>query len=184
MGAGHLRRRRHRRLVHRQRDHTDNACVYRQWSIDQYAGRHGRLPDGQCRRGRDRLGDRDDDDRRLGGRDRRRRRRRRRRVRSTSTSSPRDDQAYIASNATVDAAQNVEVTASTNGNFQSITAAARLGDSAAIAGAASIEVISPPTNEQTHRVYRPRHDGRRPGRPAGPGEPPGDDQTPSPASSA
>ena len=55
------------------------------------------------------------------------------------------DEAYIAANATVDAAQNVEVTASTNGNFQSITAAASMAESTAIDGAASIEVISPTT---------------------------------------
>jgi hypothetical protein len=55
------------------------------------------------------------------------------------------DLAYIAASAKVDAAQNVEVTASTNGNFQSITAAASMAESTAIDGAASIEVISPTT---------------------------------------
>ena len=57
-----------------------------------------------------------------------------------------DDQAYIAPNATVDAAQNVKVSSSTNGSYQSITAAAGLGGSVGIAGAASIEVLSPTTN--------------------------------------
>src|SRR5208337_2502779 len=57
-----------------------------------------------------------------------------------------DAQAYIAPDATVDAAQNVMVTSSTNGTFKSITAAAGLGESAGIAGAASIEILSPTTN--------------------------------------
>jgi hypothetical protein len=56
-----------------------------------------------------------------------------------------DDQAYISHNATVDAAQNVAVTASTNGTFNSITAALGLSGSTAIAGAASIDVLSPTT---------------------------------------
>jgi hypothetical protein len=56
-----------------------------------------------------------------------------------------DAQAYIAPNATVDAAQNVMVTSSTNGTFKSITAALALSGSAGIAGAASIEVLSPTT---------------------------------------
>ncbi|MFI5455223.1 MAG: beta strand repeat-containing protein [Isosphaerales bacterium] len=57
-----------------------------------------------------------------------------------------DAQAYIAPNATVDAAQNVMVTSSTNGTFNSITAALAVGGSAGIAGAASIEILSPTTN--------------------------------------
>ncbi len=57
-----------------------------------------------------------------------------------------DDQAYIAANSTVDAAGNVEVEASENGSYQSITAAVGIGGSTAIAGAASIEVLSPTTN--------------------------------------
>ena len=57
-----------------------------------------------------------------------------------------DVQAFIASSATVDAAQDVIVTSSTNGSFQSITAAAGLGKSTAIAGAASIEILSPTTD--------------------------------------
>ena len=56
-----------------------------------------------------------------------------------------DAQAYIAPSATVDAAQNVTVEASTNGSFQSITAAAGVGGSASIAGAASFEILSPTT---------------------------------------
>ena len=83
-----------------------------------------------------------------------------------------DDQAYIAPNATVDAAQNVAVAASTNGAFQSTTAALALGGSAAMAGAASIEVIF----ADDERVHCHRRDGRRRRGLAGPGEPPGDDR--------
>jgi hypothetical protein len=57
-----------------------------------------------------------------------------------------DDQAYIASGATVVAAQNVVVLADTNGNFQSITAAAGFSEDVSIAGAASVEILSATTN--------------------------------------
>ncbi len=57
-----------------------------------------------------------------------------------------DTQAYISTGATVDAASNVRVLASENGSYQSITAAGGLGGSTAIAGAASIEVLSPTTD--------------------------------------
>jgi hypothetical protein len=56
-----------------------------------------------------------------------------------------DDEAYIASSATVDAAQNVTVEASSSGSFQSITAAAAAGGSVGIAGAAAFEILTPTT---------------------------------------
>jgi mucin-19 len=57
-----------------------------------------------------------------------------------------DTQAYISSNATVDASQNVAVKSGTTGDFSSITAAAGIGESAGIAGTASIEILSLTTN--------------------------------------
>ncbi len=57
-----------------------------------------------------------------------------------------DTQAYISDLATVDAAQNVAVESGTNGTFNSVTAAAGLGESVGIAGTASIEVLSLTTN--------------------------------------
>ncbi len=55
-------------------------------------------------------------------------------------------QASISSSVTVSSAQNVVVEANSFGNFSSITAALGIGESTGIAGAASIEVLSPTTN--------------------------------------
>ncbi len=55
-------------------------------------------------------------------------------------------QAFISDLSTVDAAQNVAVESGTNGTFNSVTAAAGLGESVGVAGTASIEVLSLTTN--------------------------------------
>ena len=83
-----------------------------------------------------------------------------------------DDQAYIASNATVDAAQNVEVTSSTNGTFNSITAAAgpwRVGGDRR-------RGLDRGHLADDERLYRPVTRRSTPRRHSGSGEPPGGDQ--------